>query len=399
MPEVSTETPQTPAPPAPAPVPGETDGYEFGSFLDNPDNSIPEDGDRPGPLADLSTAEEPSSETVETDEFPPTHASFKGIRPEIVALMKHVAGKGEYDLNNPREFKAARQIAEKEARIRELSKAGEPSPAATDYLDAFRDKDLEPPAGQPAPAAQPPAQTAAEALPDFVEIARKWKSPSDFTPDLLDAFEMVDGPEKNAAVANRFLGLNDRQFHETQVPYIAQMINHFLEQRLGPVVHEVTEARQMSERRSVVDTLAKQEGLSDVHELFELVTDGTLEFKDPKTGELSMVPDSWLNRALIENPDILKWVVKGRNDAETDRLSLAARYRAAHREMTRMRKGSIDPAAARTLVATGKAIEKSKRDPVRTELNAGKPGVQTGTRKESLFGHSDGEVKMSDLWL
>lgn len=390
MADETQQTQQTPTPP----VPGVTEGYVFGSFMDDPKNAgFDNDGDEGQTFDNGGEGEETPREATNTNSsktpIPATEdVQFKGIKPEIVDLIKQVASNGEFDLANPKEFKAARQIAEKEQQIRDLKKSGEPSPAAKNYLDAFNDPEPQ----QPSQQQQQQQQGEPDEPPPHVKLAREWKTPSDFTTSLYDAFNMDDGPEKNAAVSNVMLGFVDRTMHELYFPRIHGMVNHLQQQHLGPVVDEVQQSRQAAERRGVVDTLATQDGFSDIHSLFEPASDGKIQFE----GE--MIPDTWLNRVLVAHPHILQIEVKGKTPRESERKTLAARYTAAHRLMKVQRAEKTDPATANGLIRTGRAIEQSKRDPVRTGLNAGKAGVPSGGRKESIFGNSGGEITMASLF-
>lgn len=389
MTEETQQQQQAPTPP----IPGVTENYVFGSFMDDPKNAgFDNDGDKGQSFDNGSDGEETPREATNSDpsETPISTtegAQFKGIKPEIVDLIKQVASNGEFDLANPKEFKAARQIAEKEQQIRNLKKSGDPSPAAKNYLDAFNDPEPQQPGQQ-----QQQQQGEPQEPPPHVKLAREWNNPADFTKSLYQAFDMDEGPEKEAAVSNVMLAFVDRAMHELYLPQIHGLVKDLQQQHLGPVVDEVQQSRQAAERRSVVDTLAKQEGFADVHSMFEPASDGEIQFE----GE--MIPDTWLNRVLVEHPHILQIEVKGKTPRESERKTLAARYTAAHRLMKAQRAEKTDPATANGLIRTGRAIEQSKRDPVRTGLNAGKAGVSSGGRKESIFGNSGGETTMASLF-
>ena len=354
---------------------------------------------------DLIETETPDSGQVEEmgEEAPEEKAqrsySFEGIKPDVVALIKHLAKNSELDLNNPRDFKVARQLAEKEARIRELSKATEPSPEAKSYLDLFRDPEEKPKEATAAPAEQSQQPQIPDHAPAFIKKSMAWKTETDFANDLMEAYSMDDGPEKNAAVAQTYLGFFNRSFHELGMPFVQQFVERVLSERLGPVVNEVKTSTEQNQRRELVEKLAKQPGREDIMEMFDPLSDGEVEIVTTK-GERIAAPDTWLNRVLAEFPSILNIVVEGRNPAETERLTTAERYASAHRLMKSMRKGSIDTKAAKGLVKTGMAIAESKRDPVRTGLNSGKQSVPSrDSAIEDVFGKTSGNgSSLSDLF-
>ncbi len=374
--------------------------FEFGSFMNDPANVITEEEGFAEPSEEPATeAAEPAESTDDADQTanqkqPQDTAgqvSFKGIRPEVVAILKQMAKAEAYNLADPNVFKMARQIAEKEAMIRDLKK-GTPDPAAQNYLDAFNDPD---PTPQPKPGEQAaqgePGQE--QALPPWVEKAKKWNAPTDFAKDLEQAYDIVDPEERAAAVANTFLGFVDRAIMQNYFPQFQQMFDQLQQQRLGPVMNQVQEAQEAEIRRNAVETLATMEGFSDIHEIFEPASDGEIELGGEK------VADTWINRALVAFPGILEIQVQGRTPAETRRKTYARRYAEAHRMVKVLKQAQGDnQTPAKALINAGKAIEASKRDTVRTSLNAGKSGVPTGGRDGSVFGagNSDG-FSMRDL--
>ena len=325
--------------------------------------------------------------------------SFEGIKPDVVALIKHLAKNSELDLNNPRDFKVARQLAEKEAVIRDLKKSTDPSPEAKSYLDSFRDPEETQKEATAAPAEQLQQPQIPDNAPAFVKKSMAWKTENDFANDLMEAYSMEDGPEKNAAVAQTYLGFFNRSFHELGMPFVQQFVERFVGERLGPVVNEVKTSTEQNQRRELVEKLAKQPGREDIMEMFDPLSDGEVEIVTTK-GERIAAPDTWLNRVLAEFPSILNIVVEGRNPAETERLTTAERYASAHRLMKSMRKGSIDTKAAKGLVKTGMAIAESKRDPVRTGLNSGKQSVPSrDSAIDDVFGKtSSNGSSLSDIF-
>ena len=406
MPDTNLSTPTA----APEPV-FSGGGDDFMSF-DTPENRIDdsensESTTQSAEAADITDAgETPTAETTgETteEEAPDSNRSysFEGIKPEVVALIKHLAKTSELDLNNPRDFKVARQLAEKESRIRELSKATEPSKEAKSYLDSFRDAEEEKKA---APATeqttqQQTSQPTNDNLPKFVQKAMAWKNVEDFANDLMEAYSKDDGPEKNAEIAQTYLGFFDRTFHQNAMPIVADYVERMLNERLGPVMNEVRASNEQSQRRELVERLAQQPGREDIMEMFEPLSDKEVEIVST-TGERMLAPDTWLNRVLAEYPSILNIEVKGRNRAETERLTTVERYASAHRLMKGMRKESIDTKQAKGLVKTGIAIAESKRDPIRTGLNSGKSGVPSrDSAVEDIFGKGSGNGKsLADLF-
>jgi len=330
------------------------------------------------------------SGTPKTNETVYDEAIFAAVKkPEVRKLMDTFAKSSELDLNNPREFKIARQLAEKEAINQELKLKIDPSPEAKSYLDAFND----PEPGQQTETPQAPAMDET-ALPEFVKVARAWKSEADFTESLQNAFELPDGPEKNQAVANVMLGFQDRTFHSLYMPMIQKMIESVQQQELGPVLNDVRKSKDRQVRTEVVSKLAEMQGMEDIFELFDNASDGEIEVDGEK------VPDTWINRVLAENPFILNISVKGKTPAETYKKTTAAQYSAAHRLMKAQRSSKADGPSANGYVRVGQAIEKSKRDPERTSLNAPSGRVPAGGRKPSVFApsSSNGEIAMADLF-
>lgn len=376
------------------------ESFTFGSFMDDPKNVITEEaGFDETPEEPAQTAAEPAESTEESDETtnqeqPQETAgqvSFKGIRPEVVAILKHLAKADELDLADPKVFKMARQIAEKEAMIRDLKKQT-PDPAAQNYLDAFNDPEPEP--QQPKPGQeQVQDQGQQEALPPYVEKAKKWQSPKDFAKDLEQAYDIQDPEERSAAVADTMLGFLDRALMQNYLPQFRQMFENLQQQRLGPVMNQVQEAQEMQIRQSAVETLEKMEGFSDIRELFEPASDGEIELDGEK------VADTWINRTLVAFPGILELHVQGKTPAETRKKTYARRYAEAHRLMKVLRQTQGDnQTQPKALINAGKAIEASKRDTVRTSLNAGKSGVPTGGRQGSVFGSGNSnEFSMREL--
>jgi len=376
--------------------------FVFGSFMDDPKNVISEEEGFNETSAEPEEAAaqpaESTEETVETSnsEQPevPGQVSFKGIRPEVVAILKHIAKTDELDLSNPKDFKLARQIAEKEAMIRDLKKTQSPDGAAQNYLDAFRDPDPEP---QPKPgeqaATEPAQEQQQQQFPPWVERARKWNRPEDFAKELQDAFDIADDNQRFSAVAETMLGFIDRAVVGQYMPQIQQMVEQIQAQRLGPVLGQVEQAREEALRTEAVSKLAGMEGFNDIHDLFQPASDGELEINGEK------VADTWINRALVAVPGILEIRVQGRTPTETKRLTIARQYAEAHRVMKVLRQTQGDnQTPAKALINAGKAIEASKRDPVRTGLNAGKSGVPAGGRQGSVFGNGNSNgFSMRDL--
>lgn len=313
--------------------------------------------------------------------------SFKGVTPDVVAVMKHLAANNDdYDLANPTIFKLVRQAAEKELLIRQSKPT---SQEAKDYLDAFND----PEPGTPAETPQPGA-VRDEDIPSYVKVAKAWTSPADFTKSLYAAFDMNDGPEKDHAVSEVMLGFVDRSFHELYFPQIQRMVENLQQAQLGPVLSQVEQARQYEERDGVVKQLEAMPGYEDVRELFEFASDGVLEVQ----GE--QVHDTWLNRVLVENPFILNSIsIKGKTPAESKRKTLAEQYRVAHGLMKAQRAKNTDPATAQRLIGAGQSLERSKRDTARTGLNSGKPGVPAGNRSgDDLLTGGTGSVSFNELF-
>jgi len=338
-------------------------------------------------LGDQETPASQGEETGAASTQQPAAVSFKGVTPDVVAVMKHLAANNsDYDLANPTIFKLVRQAAEKELLIRQSKPT---SQEAKDYLDAFNDPEPAAPAETPQPGA-----ASDENLPSYVKVARAWTSPADFTKSLYAAFDMEDGPEKEHAVSEVMLGFVDRSFHELYFPQIQKMVEHLQQAQLGPVLSQVQEARQYQERDSVVKQLESMPGYEDVRELFEFASDGVIEVQ----GE--QVPDTWLNRILVENPFILNSIsIKGKTPAESQRKTLAEQYRVAHGLMKAQRERTTDPTTAQRLIGAGQSLERSKRDPARTGLNSGKTGVPAGNRKgDDLLTGGSNSVSFNDLF-
>lgn len=394
MPDALTAPPESPVENS---ISGSSD--DFMSFAEAPENlistsTVTNESGQAGKADESLFGDQatPASQGEETGAAASTQqpeaVSFKGVTPDVVAVMKHLAANNsDYDLSNPTIFKLVRQAAEKELVIRQSKPT---SQEAKDYLDAFNDP-------EPATAAETPQQQGEQVqvdLPSFVQVARGWKERGDFTKSLYAAFDMPDGPEKDAAVEDVMFGFEDRIFHERRLPLIREEFKRLQAEQLGPVLSQVEESRQYEERVGVVKQLEAMPGYEDVRELFEFASDGVLEVQ----GE--QVPDTWLNRILVENPFILNSIsIKGRTPAESKRKTLAEQYRVAHGLMKAQREKNTDPATAQRLIGAGASLERSKRDTARTGLNSGKPGVPAGNRNgDDLFSGGNGSVSFSDVF-
>jgi hypothetical protein len=172
------------------------------------------------------------------------------------------------------------------------------------------------------------------------------------------------------------------------------MVQQLQQAQLGPVLSQVQEARQYEERDGVVKQLESMPGYEDVRELFEMASDGVIEVQ----GE--QVPDTWLNRILVEHPFILNSIsIKGKTPAESQRKTLAEQYRVAHGLMKAQRERHSDPTTAKRLIGAGQSLERSKRDPARTGLNSGKTGVPAGNRNgDDLLTGGNGSVSFNELF-
>lgn len=304
---------------------------------------------------------------------------FKGISDDVAELMQAAAETGGYDLTNPALFKAVRQIAEKEKLLRESKKAEPLSSDANDYLAAFMD---------PEPESKPSETALVEApkVPDFIELANSWKDPvNDAYTALSDAFSIEqEGPEKSRKVITTLKAITDRHVHEEIMPSVANLVQQMLQSHLGPVMQDVQERQQEQLRLSVVEKMAQDPKFEGIMDLFEPTGQGVIEHQGQK------FEDRLINRIFADHPELLDISVKGKNEQESQRLTIAKRFAAAHRLMKTMqaqRNSRPDSKTVKSAVKAGMAIAQSKRDPDRTGLNAGKPGVpSTGDDLDDVFG-------------
>lgn len=366
------------------------------SFLDDPANlvtsdSSPERETNPEETPQDNQADDDSAEE-ETSEQTATEGAFKGIKPAVVAILKHLAKQEALDLSDPRDFKVARMIAEKENRIRELQLAQEPTEEARNYLDAFRDpaRPETPAQNGYVPQQVPPEQT----QPEYRQLADKWGDEAAFYSDFMDAMEMNESPEKPKRLSNVLFGVMDVAMRSQHLPAILHMVNQIIDHRVGPAVQQADEVRQGQMIRETVDTLAKQKGFEDIETLFEPASDGVLEYNGNR------IADTWVNRAVIAVPDILDIKVGDGKSAESKRMTTAKQYAAAFQVMRMLRTNSSDTTAVNRGVTAGLAIERSKRDPVRQALNAGKPrSAPTGDRMfDEIVNAGDGTTSFNSVF-
>ena len=117
-----------PAPESPAESSTSISSDDFMSFADDPANLISASAetsqqtqsDDTDSLSSEASQETPAGEEATGDGVtqPPPAVSFKGVTPEVVAVMKHLSATNkDYDLTNPTIFKLA------------LGETGEQSPA------------------------------------------------------------------------------------------------------------------------------------------------------------------------------------------------------------------------------------------------------------------------------
>lgn len=353
------------------------DGLEGESSGGDGQQAVTDDGG-----FDFDEQATPAAETTETvtkeaTALPPE--LFKGIPDDVAELMRAAAETGEYDLKNPALFKAVRQIAEKEKLIREGKKAEPLSPDASDYLKAFMDPEPE------STTAQETAPTDAPKIPDYIELANSWKDPTnDAYAALSEAYSMdTEGPEKAGKVIATHKALIDRHVHEEFMPAVANFIQRTLEAHLGPVMQDVQERQQEQIRFDVVQKMAQDPRFEGIMGLFEPTGQGVIEHAGQK------FEDRMINRIFAEHPELLDITVKGKNEQESQRLTIAKRFAAAHRLMKTMqaqRPGKTDSTTVKSAVKTGMAIANSKRDADRSGLNSGKPGVpSTGSSELDQF--------------
>lgn len=384
MPDTAVAEPIEQTAPAPE-TPAETSGVDiFDDYIaGGQSNDEPRQQEN-----DRETPEREDGEEVADDQ--PGH-SFKGIKPEVVALMKHFAATDkDYDLNDPKDFKSIRRFAEQEVHARGLKAGQPPSEEAKSYLDLFSDPEPEKKAADAPKANQ--VTDGEEDLPNYAKVARKWQKPADVSKSLAEAFDMDDGPAKDDAIADVLMGLDERNFMEIHLPRVEQLVNHLIESRLGPVLESSNEEREYAMRREVVGRLAGMDEYKDIHDLFEKASNDTISVNGEE------VEDTWINRVIKQFPGVLKIREDGKSPAERQRKTLGSRYTEAHRLMKVLRGQEIDPKKAAGLVQTGRTIEKSKQaDSVRHGLNAGRTGSPNGGRKDDGFGSDFGKPSPMDL--
>jgi hypothetical protein len=359
---------------------------------DDGEDDFPENGPGQETPAEPQTAESKSTETQNQ----PDLSDVKDA--DVRKLMVEEASKRKLNLDDPRDREIARSLAEAQNQIRILRLKADPSAPAQSYLKGVlskfdekpeKDQSAEPQKDQAAATPNPNAE--APNLPDFMKVAQNWQQPTDFSEDLLSAYESQD----KKRISDVYMGFVHRMIQD-YVPILHQQITETVNQRLGPLAQEAEVLQSFEVNNQVIGVLKSDPSFADIEKIFENASSGKVELN----GE--QVPDTWLNRILSRNPMIELIQVEGKTKAESDRKTRAARYAAIYEEYQRMQGGPIDPNQAKKLVDAGRAAAQTRRDPVRQSLNAGRTGVPTGAKPTGKFrdivSYNDGAMSVNDLF-
>ena len=342
--------------------------------------------------ADPNTAEANSRE----DRKAPNLSDVKD--PEVRTLMAEEAKKRGLNLDDPREREFARQFAEAQNQIRKLKLGSEPSDREKSYLSGILSKfeeqqpeAKETPASKAASSEKPaPAEAANLALPTWAEQANRWNDPTDFTEDLLAAYESQD----KGRISDTYMAFHHKMMMD-YMPLLQQQIAEAVTTRLGPLAQEAEVMQSYEVNNQVISVMKADPDFSEIERIFDNASNGTV------TVSGQQVPDTWVNRILSRNPMIEFIQVDGKTKSESDRKTRAAKYAAIYEEFQRMR-GQIDSSKAKDLVQAGRVVEKTRRDPVRQSINSGRTGVPAAGKPSNpvrdIVGYRDGAMTVHDLF-
>lgn len=267
--------------------------------------------------------------------------------------------------------------------------------------DLMGGEDTEQPPAPPEPAKANPSEqpkAAAPGQPVFGDIGDAWKRPEDGQTALIEALNAGDVRSAHEIQQAMFVR-NMAQFG----PVLTQMVNHMLEQRIGPLEPIVKAQRDSAAQNEGLESARTQVmGLSDGRgEMFRSMTKP--DNPEPLEVDGQRLPNTPLNRILMEYPHILKLREQHANPKEAARLTALAQYEAAmtiyHRQQQQR---TAAPEAGQKLVQAGKQLaEKQAQEQTRQQMNAGKTSAASAAGKKSFlddFGPQDGRISAQQLW-
>jgi hypothetical protein len=169
----------------------------------------------------------------------------------------------------------------------------------------------------------------------------------------------------------------------------AQVLPSLLQQQINPVLQQIQPLTQLFEAQrqqrasqTAIQELASSDPVyADLPTLFQPLSQATIKFKDPDSGETVDVADTPINRIISQYPDILRTEIpadpaRGISEDDAYTLTLIARYRQAHAIGRSMRQQAT-PRSAKALLEAGKQqARRQQTNQARQSMNSGAP---TGT--------------------
>lgn len=283
---------------------------------------------------------------------------------------------------------------------------------------AAKPNEVTPPAAAAPPAAQPAAlaqqQSSAE-YPSLPDIGQTWKTPIDAISAEMAEYGRLQ-EDMQAGRPPDFTRLHEvqsaarrREFLQNYLPHIAKIVGGLLEQHvpnyfkssiqehLGPLepLHDFARQQQMdTAQRAAVSDLSEMPNFKEISSMFAVTQNSKpLKFKEPDSSEEVQVPDTPMNRIMIQHPELLRIQIpadpeRGIDSVKAHRLTLTARYRQA--ALIHFGKRP-DPQAAQALVNAGaRMATRLTADQIRQGLNssngtpAGGAGSPNGSSKPTF---------------
>jgi hypothetical protein len=289
------------------------------------------------------------------------------------------------DPNNPKQRKALEAIQATLQKSEGQTDAGGKDGA--DELTAYERSLL----GEEAPAAAKPQETPKEAAETakplepgkFGDVGDAWENQAAALKALSDAYEADEqGRVDFGKVAEINNAMFKRQFVGMALPQIQnlvqQRIDAALKQHFGDVLPRLQQERKMSEYQDahsdVLTNLKKEKGYEDVEQLNKPVDDKPLKYGGRE------FPNTPLNQMYAKYPEILNIRVEHKDPAVAQKLTIAAKLKAANR-LWKESRGTIPAAKVKDVVQAGQQIAQ-KNNTARTKqtLNAGASAAGAGAK-------------------
>jgi hypothetical protein len=343
----------------------------------------------------LDTMDSPRSEqtgTVNDDvrEAEPTEATAtdngrtEEVAPEAtgetVDPLAALAAEYGLDLTNPKQRKALETI---QATLQKSE--GQTDAGGNDELTGYEKSLL----GEevPADATKPEVTKEAEAKPSepgkFGDVGDDWKTQAEALKALSDAYA---GDEQGNVDFGRVAEINNamfkRQFVYMALPQIQNLVQEKLDaalkEHLGDVIPQIRQDRQMAEYQKahsdVISNLKNEKGYEDIESLTKPIDDKPLKFGGRE------YPNTPLNQTYARFPEILKIRVDHKDPAVAQRLTIAAKLKAAER-LYKASRGTIPADRVKDVVQAGQMIEqKNNAARTRQTLNAGASAAGAGAK-------------------